>query len=69
MSLKASLEPAYFMRRGMRVRIVDGPFAGIEGVISHRRGKYRIILNVDEIEMAAAVEVNAYQVEPIDALN
>ncbi len=65
-SCEASLEPYSYLKRGKRVRIVDGPFQGIEGIISHRRGKYRIVLNVALIEMAAAIEVYASQIEPID---
>lgn len=63
---EARLEPYTYLRRGSRVRITDGPFRGIEGIISHRRGKYRLVLNVSLIEMAAAVEVDSSQIEPLD---
>lgn len=65
-SLEASLEPYAYLKRGMRARIVDGPFQGIEGIVSHRRGKYRLVMNVNLIEMAAAIEVNASQIEPLN---
>ena len=66
--LKAELTPYAYLERGTRVKIVDGPFRGIEGIISHRRGKFRLVLNVKLIEMAAALDVYAHQVEPIDTL-
>jgi transcription antitermination factor NusG len=65
-SIEASLEPYTYLKRGTRARIVDGPFQGIEGIISHRRGKYRLVMNVNLIEMAAAIEVNACQIEPLN---
>ncbi|NIT01073.1 MAG: hypothetical protein GTO09_02880 [Candidatus Latescibacteria bacterium] len=66
--LKAELTPYAYLKRGTRVIIVDGPFRGIEGIISRRNGKYRLVLNVTFIEMAAAVEVYAHQVEPVETM-
>jgi transcription antitermination factor NusG len=66
--LKAELTPYAYLERGTRVIIVDGPFRGIEGIIAHRRGKFRLVLNVTFIEMAAAIDVYAHQVEPVDTM-
>jgi transcription antitermination factor NusG len=64
--LKAELTPYAYLDRGTRVIIVDGPFRGVEGIIARRNGKFRLVLNVTFIEMAAAVEVYAHQVEPVE---
>lgn len=66
-SLKAPLEPSSYLKRGKRVRIAVGPFKGIEGIISHRRGKYRIVLNVEFIMAGAAIEVRTHHLEPADS--
>jgi len=37
------------VKRGTRVRILRGPFQGLEGVVSTLKGQTRIVLNVDII--------------------
>lgn len=64
-SCGAPLETFPYLKRGARVVIVKGPFSGIEGIVSHRRGRYRVVLNTSAIKMGAAIEVFADQIEPI----
>ncbi len=61
----APLEPFPYLKRGVRVRITDGPMCGIEGVVSERRRKFRVILNVDLLHQAVALEIDAGAVTPI----
>lgn len=61
----ARLDPFPYVRRGLRVRIMAGPMRGIEGVVSCRRGRFRVVLNVELIHRALALEVNADCVEPV----
>lgn len=51
---------------GRRVKITAGPFMGVEGVVQTWRGKARIILNVEMIGRALAVEVEMEALEPAD---
>lgn len=49
--------------RGKRVRITSGPFMGLEGVVSTVRGQSRVLLNVEMIGQAVALEVDMIQLE------
>ena len=51
--------------RGTRVRILRGPFQGLEGVVSTRKGQTRVVLNVDIIAQAVAVEVSLEMLETV----
>lgn len=59
----ASVRP---LLRGTRVRIVAGPCQGIEGVVERLKGspgRLRVVLNVELIGQAVAVEVDALEIE------
>lgn len=43
---------------GMMVRITEGPFAGLEGIVIKSKGCARVILNVDMIGQGVAIEVD-----------
>ena len=51
---------------GRRVRITGGPFMGLEGVVQTVRGKTRVMLNVEMIGQALAVEVGIEMLEQAD---
>jgi transcription antitermination factor NusG len=54
--------------QGQRVRIVAGPFQGIEGVVARLKrsvGPVRVVLNVDLLGKAVVVEAGAEQVARI----
>ncbi|MBI2437546.1 MAG: UpxY family transcription antiterminator [Lentisphaerae bacterium] len=53
------------VKRGTRVRILKGPFQGLEGVVSTLKGQTRVVLNVDIIAQAVAVEVSRDMLEPV----
>ena len=50
---------------GQRVRIKLGPLRGVEGVVILRQGALEIQLRLDFIGQAAALRVDADQVEPV----
>lgn len=50
---------------GSRVRIVAGPLRGIEGWVEQRSGMTTVFLRVDFISQAAAVKVEAHEIELI----
>ena len=60
------LVPHKFLTRGRRVKIVRGPFKNLEGKISCRKGSYKLILNIDLIKQAVAIEVNAKDIRLLD---
>ena len=61
----ALLKPASIIRRGRRVRIMDGPLIGLEGVVRNHKGRYRLILAIDCIQQAVACEIDIRMVAPI----
>lgn len=52
------LIPHKYLTRGRRVKIIRGPFKNYEGKISFRKGTYKLVLNIDLIKQAVAIEVN-----------
>lgn len=59
----APLEPHPYVATGERVRIRWGPFAGIEGTIVRAEGKTKVIISIDLIRQAAALTIDAANVE------
>jgi transcription antitermination factor NusG len=47
------------LAKGMLVRIIAGPFMGVEGRVTRIAAKTKVILNVDMIGQAIAVETEA----------
>lgn len=52
-------------KRGDRVMVVGGPFAGVEGVFSSYRGDNRVIVNIEALGQFAAVNVDVGDVEKL----
>jgi transcription antitermination factor NusG len=53
------------LRVGQRVKILTGALAGVEGILKRIRGENRLVINVEPIKQAVAVEVSGYEVVPI----
>lgn len=60
------LQPLSYLVRGDRVRVVDGPLAGVEGVFVSRRGKSRLAVSIDLLSRSVTVEFQEWQLERID---
>jgi transcription antitermination factor NusG len=50
---------------GARVKIKSGPLRGIEGMVEHRSGMTLVLLRLDFISQAAAVKIDASELELI----
>jgi transcription antitermination factor NusG len=50
---------------GSRVRIKSGPLRGLEGLVEQRSGKVAVLLRLDFLNQAAAVVIDASDVELI----
>jgi len=59
---QAASEPWPYMRVGQRVRIEDGPFAGLNGFLVRNKKSDRIVVSVSLIERSVAVEIDVSQV-------
>ncbi|MBN2320598.1 MAG: UpxY family transcription antiterminator [Acidobacteria bacterium] len=65
--LEASISvDAYpYIRVGSRVEVIAGPLKGIQGVLVEKRGKFRFVVQVDLIQRAISVEIDASDVRPL----
>ncbi|MFZ3210362.1 MAG: UpxY family transcription antiterminator [Terriglobales bacterium] len=57
-----NMMPHAYLTAGRRVRVRQGPLADMEGILVRRKGKSRLILSVQLIARAVAVEVDAADV-------
>lgn len=58
--------PCPYLKEGMRVRVVNGPLVGIEGILlKTQHKKHRLILSVDMLKESVSVEIDELDVEPI----
>ncbi len=50
---------------GQPVRLVDGPLAGVAGVITRTRDRYRIVVGITLLQRAVSAEVDRRAVLPV----
>ena len=62
---QGALERRAAIGEGMRVRIREGPLQGIEGWVEQRYGMSTVLLRLDFISQAAAVKIEAHQLQLI----
>ena len=49
--------PWPFLRIGQRVRVVEGALEGLEGILARKKSGYRLIVNMEMLNRAVAVEI------------
>lgn len=54
--------PHRYIAVGRRVRIKNGPLAGLEGILQRRKGKCRVVLSVELIARSIVVEADVADV-------
>jgi transcription antitermination factor NusG len=64
LSVDPTLDACAAFQSGKRVVIRKGPFQGLEGVVQTVKGKAKVVLNVEMIGRALAVEVGMECLEP-----
>jgi transcription antitermination factor NusG len=52
-----SVEPHPFLNYGDRVRVINGPLAGVEGILMRKKGSVRLIVSVEMLGRSASVEI------------
>jgi transcription antitermination factor NusG len=62
----ARVEAHPFLKCGNWVRVKCGPLTGIEGILVRKKNISRLVLSVEILGTAAAIEVSAFQVEPLN---
>lgn len=59
------LEPHVYLKEGDHVRIIRGPLTGIEGILVRKKGSLRLIVSVEMLGRAAAMEIDEANIEPV----
>jgi transcription antitermination factor NusG len=59
------VEPHPFLKCGARVRVARGALEGVEGILIRKKNLCRLVLSVAMLSQSVAVEVNAWDVEPV----
>jgi transcription antitermination factor NusG len=62
---RVALDPFPYLRTGMRAEVRSGPLRGLEGVVERRLGVSRLVLQVQMLGRAVAVEVDAALLDPL----
>src|SRR5580698_7912811 len=63
----ARVEAHPYLKCGNWVRVKSGPLAGVEGILVRKKNISRLVLSVEILGTAAAIEVEAFQVEEVNA--
>jgi transcription antitermination factor NusG len=58
-------EPHPYLKEGRRVRVRRGPLEGMEGIVLRRKNGCRLVISLELIQRAMAVDVNSTDVEAL----
>lgn len=61
-----NLEPHPYLKVGRRVRVKHGPFAGWEGTLLEKQNSRRLVITIEQIMKAVAVNIDGADVEPVN---
>jgi transcription antitermination factor NusG len=62
-------EPHPLLTVGRHVRVTNGPMAGLQGILRRRKSNARLVVSVELIQRAMAVEIDEADVEPVERSN
>ena len=62
---RLAVEPHPFPCCGERVRVRRGPLAGMEGIVTRKKGSLRLVLPVEMLHRSVSVEVDEAHVERV----
>jgi transcription antitermination factor NusG len=63
MTAKQNLRPHPYVRQGDRVRLTEGPLAGVEGFLVRQKPSHRLVVSVALLQRSVGVEVSESAVE------
>jgi len=58
-------EPHPYLTVGRRLRLKSGPLAGAQGILLRRKGNFRLVISIELIQRAVAVDVDAADLEAL----
>ena len=56
-------EPCPYLRVGRKVRVMRGPMAGAEGILSRKKDRYRVVISVEVLMRSVALEIDGSDLE------
>jgi transcription antitermination factor NusG len=59
------VQPHPYLKEGRRVRIINGPMAGTEGIFVRRKHQARLVISISLIQRSVAMEISEADVEAI----
>ena len=54
-----------YTKAGMPVKVIHGPFAGVEGVVIKKNGKTKLVVQIEAMKRAISVEISSNMIAPI----
>jgi transcription antitermination factor NusG len=60
-------EPVEYLHCGDRVRVAEGPLAGLEGVLVSHKSRKRLTVSITLLQRSVAVELDTEQVKPVQS--
>jgi len=66
---RLKIEPHPYLNVGERATILNGPLAGLAGIVVRKKNGLRFVLGLDLIMKSFAVEVDAADLEPCTKMN
>jgi transcription termination/antitermination protein NusG len=61
-----SVEPHPYLKIGHRVRVKHGPFAGWEGMLVEKQNSRRLVITIEQILKAVAINIDGVDVETVN---
>ena len=58
-------EPHPYLLVGRRVRLRSGPLAGMSGILLRRKSRFRVVISIELIQRAVAVDTDTADLEPL----
>jgi transcription antitermination factor NusG len=60
------IEPHPLIRIGQPARVRSGAFAGMQGIVVRKKNGFRVVLTLEQIMQSIAVEIDEFDLEPVD---
>jgi transcription termination/antitermination protein NusG len=62
-AMNAALQPHPYLKAGRRVRVVRGPMAGVEGILTRKKDSLRVVVAIELIMRSVVLEVDITDIE------
>lgn len=69
MESKVILNRHCYLRTGQRVRVVSGALAGVEGILTRVKNLERLVIVIEPVQRALALQLSGYEIVPIGTTN